>query len=86
MPHGSARTDGADDAQKDSEARSQFGTKDYWDELYQGRGDFPADEYSWYFGWEGYGKFVKEHIRKDSRILIPGIGNDIALLDLLKVG
>ncbi|KAL3932449.1 MAG: hypothetical protein SGBAC_010846 [Bacillariaceae sp.] len=73
-------------ATTDDDARSQFGTKTYWDELYQGRGDFPADEYSWYFGWEGYGKLVKEHVKKNSEILVPGIGNDGILLDLLKNG
>jgi SAM-dependent methyltransferase len=70
----------------DDEARSEFGTKTYWDDLYQGRGDFPSEEYSWYFGWEGYGKFVKEFVSKHSEILIPGIGNDSILLDLLQNG
>ena len=73
----------------DSEARSSFGTKEYWDEVYYGRGDFPSDEYSWYFGWEGYQKFVKEYVvgtRKQQRILLPGIGNDPILLDLLQNG
>lgn len=68
-------------------ARSYFGTKEYWDDLYQGRGDFPAEEYSWYFGWEAYSKFVREYVSsKDSQILIPGIGNDPILLDLLQNG
>lgn len=35
----------------DSEAESQFGTKEYWDEMYQGFGDFSSEEYSWYFGF-----------------------------------
>jgi hypothetical protein len=35
----------------DSEAESQFGTKEYWDEMYQGYGDFSSEEYSWYFGF-----------------------------------
>ena len=30
----------------DSEAISAFGTREYWDDLYSGRGDFPADEYT----------------------------------------
>lgn len=42
----------------DGLARSAFGTKDYWDDVYAGRGDFPADEYSWYYGWETVGSFV----------------------------
>jgi SAM-dependent methyltransferase len=71
----------------DDEARSQFGTKEYWDEVYLGRGDFPAEEYSWYYGWEGYQNYVKEYVsNKDAQILIPGIGNDPILLDLLQNG
>eukprot|EP00980_Cylindrotheca_fusiformis_P009941 scaffold2196_cov99-Cylindrotheca_fusiformis.AAC.4 len=73
-------------ATDDDEARSEFGTKTYWDDLYQGRGDFPSLEYSWYFGWEGYGTLVKDWVSKDSDILIPGIGNDSILVDLLKHG
>jgi len=33
-------------------AQSEFGTKRYWDDMYDGRGHFDADQYSWYFGWE----------------------------------
>jgi SAM-dependent methyltransferase len=62
-----------------------FGTRRYWDELYQGRGDFPADEYRWYYGWEMYGKYVRQFVPDtDSEILIPGIGNDPVLLDMLQ--
>lgn len=71
----------------DSQARSAFGTKEYWDETYLGRGDFPADEYSWYYGWETIGKHIKQHIPdKKSKMLLPGIGNDPILLDLLGNG
>jgi SAM-dependent methyltransferase len=71
----------------DAEAKSQFGTKEYWDEQYQGRGDFPMDEYQWYFGFEQYGKCVQSYApSKDKEILIPGIGNDPILLDLLQKG
>lgn len=70
-----------------SNARSVFGTKDYWDELYLGRGDFPADEYTWYFGWDTYQKIVQEHVpNRQACILLPGIGNDPILLDLLQKG
>ena len=76
-----------EDKYDDTEAKSQFGTKEYWDETYQGRGDFPMDEYQWYFGFEEYGKFFEEHVKsKDSELLIPGIGNDPILLDLLQKG
>lgn len=71
----------------DTDAKSQFGTKEYWDDTYQGRGDFPMDEYQWYFGFEEYGKFVQAHVpSKNAEILIPGIGNDPILLDLLQKG
>ena len=36
----------------DANARSQFGTKLYWDAMYEGMGDFDANEYSWYYGFE----------------------------------
>lgn len=71
----------------DEEARSAFGTKEYWDEVYLGRGDFPADEYTWYFGFDSYQRIVQEHVAdKDTTILIPGIGNDPILLELLQKG
>jgi len=37
---------------EDANARSQFGTKLYWDTMYDGMGDFDANEYSWYYGFE----------------------------------
>jgi EEF1A lysine methyltransferase 4 len=79
-----ARVDSATD--DDSDARSLFGTKEYWDDLYQGRGDFPAHEYQWYYGFEEYGKYVTSHIPRTSKILLPGIGNDPVTLDLLQKG
>jgi SAM-dependent methyltransferase len=73
------------DLDDDSDARSAFGTKEYWDDVYAGRGDFPADEYSWYYGWETLGTHVKEYIPDlQSNLLIPGIGNDPILNDLIK--
>jgi SAM-dependent methyltransferase len=69
----------------DDDAQSAFGTKQYWDELYQGRGDFPADEYRWYYGWERYGHYVRQYVPdRDSVIMVPGIGNDPVLLDLFQ--
>ena len=66
-------------------ARSVFGTKEYWDEMYQGRGDFPSDEYSWYYGWDAIKRHAAPHLHnKDDRLLLPGIGNDPMLLDLVQ--
>ena len=68
-------------------ARSAFGTKEFWDEVYLGRGDFPADEYSWYFGFDTYHRIVQENVKdKTVPILIPGIGNDPILLSSLQKG
>jgi SAM-dependent methyltransferase len=82
--------DDVNNVDDDSNARSSFGTKEYWDELYQGRGDFPAEEYTWYFDLEKYSRYVIQHVSpKDSavnNILIPGIGNDPILLDLRNKG
>jgi SAM-dependent methyltransferase len=59
----------------------------YWDDVYSGRGDFPSEEYSWYYGWEGYQNYVRQYVPdKTCEILIPGIGNDPILLDLLQSG
>ena len=74
----------------DENARSQFGTRQYWDDVYLGQGDFPAEEYSWYFGWEILEPYVKEFIPSrtatgdDTHILCPGVGNDPILVDLYR--
>ena len=84
MSSSSASIDNDDD---DGTARSAFGTKEYWDEVYLGRGDFPAEEYSWYFGFDTYQRIVQEYVKdKTVPILIPGIGNDPLLLSLLQKG
>lgn len=71
----------------ESGARSMFGMKEYWDNVYAGRGDFPADEYSWYFGWDVLNKHIKGYIpTKTQRILVPGVGNDPLLVDLVQAG
>lgn len=71
----------------DADAKSQFGTKEYWDNQYQGRGDFPMDEYQWYFGFERYEKLIESYAPgKDENILIPGVGNDPILLYLIQRG
>jgi SAM-dependent methyltransferase len=71
----------------DIQARSAFGTKAYWDDVYQGMGDFPKDEYSWYYGYD----VIKPHLIQaasspESSILLPGIGNDPIVLDLHRHG
>jgi len=71
----------------DAEAISQFGTKEYWDDMYNGMGDFPSDEYQWYFGWSELKGPVTDHIPdRSSRVLVPGVGNDPILIDLVGAG
>eukprot|EP00585_Thalassiosira_rotula_P009926 CAMPEP_0196155320 /NCGR_PEP_ID=MMETSP0910-20130528/40458_1 /TAXON_ID=49265 /ORGANISM="Thalassiosira rotula, Strain GSO102" /LENGTH=258 /DNA_ID=CAMNT_0041419517 /DNA_START=124 /DNA_END=897 /DNA_ORIENTATION=- len=79
--------------ENDSEARSQFGTKSYWDAMYEGMGDFSADEYSWYYGFEIIKPILEDYVLASSAleksqlsILVPGCGNDPLLLDLYNAG
>mmetsp|Transcript_3110 Transcript_3110/g.6856 ORF Transcript_3110/g.6856 Transcript_3110/m.6856 type:complete len:277 (-) Transcript_3110:155-985(-) len=84
------------DNDADAEARSQFGTKSYWDAMYEGMGDFAADEYSWYYGFEVVKPILQDYVLgEDSSgstasqqlsILVPGCGNDPLLLDLFNAG
>lgn len=84
-----------DDYEQESNPQSQFGTRQYWDDTYIGRGDFPMEEYSWYYGWDDaiqkiWNNNVVPHLEKDhakqTQILIPGIGNDSTILDLYGSG
>lgn len=69
---------------EDVNARSSFGTRAYWDDVYQGMGDFPPDEYSWYYGYDVIKPYLSKVTSpsKSPSILLPGIGNDPMLLDL----
>lgn len=73
----------------DSDAKSQFGTKDYWEDMYNGMGDFAADEYSWYYGFDTLKSYFQDLIpqpKENVKMLVPGIGNDVILLDLYEYG
>lgn len=76
----------------DSEAKSQFGTKQYWDDMYKGQGDLSADEYSWYYRFDDtLQPIFKEYLPLPSatntpKMLVPGVGNDNILVDLYKYG
>jgi len=95
----SATEDIIDYDDDDSEARSQFGTRQYWDDMYIGMGDFSQEEYSWYYSWDTVkpyftkyvpppppSKSLKSEFSNIPKILIPGIGNDGILLDLYSAG
>ena len=80
-----------EEEEEEVDAKSAFGSMEYWDDTYVGRGDLPGDEYSWYYGWEKIRPHVQPHISSSSskrgdRILIPGVGNDPILLDMLSAG
>jgi len=85
----------------DSEAESQFGTKEYWDDMYIGMGDFDSEEYSWYFGFDTIKPLFSEYMPlppskqeksnnendlQPTKMLVPGVGNDGTLLDLYNFG
>ena len=87
------------DDERDADARSQFGTKAYWDAMYEGMGEFSADEYSWYYnGYDVIKPFLEEYVfdvaeststtvdKSQLSILIPGCGNDPLLLDIFNAG
>lgn len=82
------------DDEADAGARSLFGTKSYWDAMYEGMGDFASDEYSWYYGFEVLKPILEDYVTgactksEKSRlsILIPGCGNDPLLIDLYTAG
>ena len=91
-----------DDCCNDLNARSMFGTKAYWDDVYNGRGDFPADTYSWYTNWNELQRYIKPYASargtvqsgmttttaasRSQCILIPGIGNESLLIDMISAG
>lgn len=60
---------------------SNFGRRDYWNEVYQ-----KESNYSWYAGWDELEPFCNEFLDMDHRILIPGVGNDAALVGMYDAG
>lgn len=80
----------AEDDDVSSLPLSTFGTKEYWDEVYAGRGDFPSHEYSWYYGWNELNPYLAGcnimPNKETCKILLPGIGNDPLLIDLVASG
>ena len=58
--------------------------------MYQGFGDFDKDGYEWYFGWSEIKPLFQQHVPSDTsattKLLMPGMGNDPLLLDLVGAG
>ena len=64
-------------------AGTTFGRQEFWDSSYA---DGDAS-FSWYAGWPDLEPFWRELVPgKDSKILIPGIGNDKAIVDMFDSG
>ena len=77
------------------ESESNFGRMAYWDESYRQEETSNGDEggedtnvFSWYCGWtDELGPFFEELVPdKQSMVLVPGIGNDVAIRDMFDVG
>lgn|ERR1719203_54984 len=71
----------------DSTGKCIFGMKTYWDEMYKGNGDRPAEKYSWYCGWEEIKPFWLDLVPDtSSHILVAGVGNDIVPVQMFDDG
>ena len=70
----------------------KYGSKAYWDGMYSGTGTaaadgLPSDSYSWYCGWREVEPFFRELVPDESvRLLVPGVGNDAAIVDMYDAG
>ena len=64
---------------------SNFGRKDYWNEVYAASSR--NSSFSWYSEWKDLAPLVQELIPSTQcRILIPGVGNDSMLRDMYDAG
>lgn len=63
-------------------ASSKFGSRDYWDTFYQQS----SSNFSWYSGWADLAPFVEEVVGREDRVLIAGVGNDLAIVDMYDAG
>ena len=61
---------------------SNFGRRDYWNAVYENQ-----ESFSWYSAWQELEPFVRELIPNESaHVLIPGMGNDEAIVDMYNAG
>eukprot|EP00550_Attheya_septentrionalis_P007584 CAMPEP_0198296610 /NCGR_PEP_ID=MMETSP1449-20131203/33252_1 /TAXON_ID=420275 /ORGANISM="Attheya septentrionalis, Strain CCMP2084" /LENGTH=300 /DNA_ID=CAMNT_0043997275 /DNA_START=37 /DNA_END=936 /DNA_ORIENTATION=+ len=84
------------------EESPRFGRQAYWNEFYSNDStNTPATDsgsssssssnndgggFSWYAGWSDLEPFFAELVSMDSRVLIPGIGNDASMVDMYDSG
>ena len=62
---------------------AQYGRQDYWNQFYESSKDEP---FSWYTGWDDLEAFVREFLDTSDRILVPGVGNDAAIVGMYDAG
>ena len=62
---------------------SNYGRKEYWNDSYK-----KEREFTWYSTWSDVSPFFRElvPISKDTRVLLPGIGNDSSMVDMYDDG
>lgn len=69
---------------------SRFGTREFWEDQYNGSTTcefIPADKFSWYASWEDIAPFFAELVPdRTAEVLVPGVGNDQAMVDLYDAG
>ena len=63
---------------------SNFGRREYWNEVYENSENEEA--FSWYSSWTELEPFVRELVPSFSHVLIPGMGNDGAVVDMYDAG
>ena len=60
----------------------KHGQLEFWESEYKGNAEF-----SWYCGWDDLEPFWRELVPdSDARVLLPGIGNDRAMVDMYDAG
>ena len=68
-------------------SKGKFGTKAYWDAMYSGVGELPAETFSWYCSWSELQPFFDEICpERPADLLVPGMGNDGLVRDLCAAG
>jgi hypothetical protein len=69
----------ADAVRGQASVAQPFGRQDYWEGFY----DAADADFSWYSNWDEMEPFVREWAPVEGRILLPGIGSDVGLLQAL---
>ena len=70
------------------EPSNQYGRMTFWDESYRDALGSSEDtkSFSWYCDWDDLQPFFSEMVPTESRIMIPGIGNDGCIRDMFDYG